>query len=264
MLTERETEQLLEQLLQSQKMEVVGRLAGGVAHDFNNKLQEILGYCDMLSYQDQGSKDLALGFSEMRNAAQGAAMLTQQLLAFARQQPATPQVLDYDDTISSMLKMLRRLIGENIELVWKPCAATGNVLLDPVHADQLLANLAVNARDAIRGVGQVVLETRRIEVANGTYHNLMDCAPGPYIELTFIDNGSGIPQEVLEHIFEPFFTTKAQGHGTGLGLATVYGVVKQNHGLIDVRSVEGSGTSFYVCFQEHLAETTEPGVESTE
>ncbi|NPV87776.1 MAG: PAS domain S-box protein [Anaerolineae bacterium] len=243
---EEEKERLSAQLLQAQKMESIGRLAGGVAHDFNNWLAVILGRVEKvlprLSPQDAIYNDLM----EIRKAAERAANLTRQLLAFARQQTAQPRLLDLNTTISNMLTMLRRLIGEDIELIWRPGDGLWAVEMDPSQVDQVLANLLVNARDAINGVGQVVIETRNV-VCDARYQTAdVSFIPGEYVLLTVSDTGSGMDEQVQSHLFEPFFTTKEVGKGTGLGLATVYGIVRQNGGWIHVYSEPEKGTTFHI------------------
>jgi two-component system sensor histidine kinase EvgS len=240
-----ETRRLQAELAQSQKMEAIGRLAGGVAHDFNNKLQSILGYSDLLleraTPEDESYEDL----QEIRTAAQQSAQLTAQLLAFARRQTIVPRVLDLNQTVEGMLKMLNRLIDEEIELTWVPHDA-GAVRIDPTQLDQVLANLVVNARDAIEGVGRITIETGQATIDQAYCNQNPEATPGRYALLTVSDNGTGIPPETLASIFEPFFTTKNTTQGTGLGLATVYGVVKQNGGFIDVYSEPQQGTTFKI------------------
>ena len=235
------------QLRQSQKMESIGRLAGGVAHDFNNMLGVILGNAELALATLDLSHPSHASLEDIHAAAERAATLTRQLLAFARKQTIQPVVLDLNDTISGMLKLLIRLIGEDIHLVWKPASNLWSVRMDPGQLNQILANLVVNARDAIGGVGEVVLSTGNVGcerlpavISPGS----VAPASGSYVRLTVSDNGSGIAPETLAHIFEPFFTTKDRGQGTGLGLATVYGIVKQNQGYIDIASVPGQGTTF--------------------
>jgi len=232
------------QLAQSQKMESIGRLAGGVAHDFNNMLNVILGHAEMAIKTLSAEDPLRAGLCEIQKAAQRSADLTRQLLGFARRQTVAPKVLDLNETVESMLNMLRRLIGEDIELAWNPCKKLEPVRIDPAQISQLLTNLCVNARDAIgHRVGRVTIETASVSVdersaAHGGH------APGRYVVLTIRDSGCGMSEEVRAHIFEPFFTTKGVGEGTGLGLATVFGIIKQNQGYIDVDSTEGVGTTF--------------------
>ena len=232
-------ERLRAQLVQAQKMESIGRLAGGVAHDFNNMLQAILGNVSMALEEPAGSAEMREYLDEIQKAAMRSGDLIRQLLAFARRQPVSPRVLDLNDTISGMLKMLQRLMGEDIQLVWQPAPALWPVRVDPSQIDQLLANLAVNARDAIAGVGRITIETSNVTVHPGV---AQDCQPGAYVRCAVRDTGCGMDADTLSHLFEPFFTTKDLGRGTGLGLATVYGIVKQNGGFIDVDSAPGSGT----------------------
>jgi PAS domain S-box-containing protein len=243
---EEEKGRLEDQLLHAQKMESVGRLAGGVAHDFNNMLGVILGHCDMAMVQMTPGDPLFADFVEIQKAANRSADLTRQLLAFARRQTVSPRVLDLNDTISGMLKMLARLIGEDIDLVWRPGHGLGKVKVDPSQIDQILANLAVNARDAITGVGSITLRTENVSVDAFDFPNSEEFSAGDYVLLTVSDTGKGIDEETLDHIFEPFFTTKGLGRGTGLGLATVYGIVKQNHGFIHVDSNPGMGATFRI------------------
>jgi PAS domain S-box-containing protein len=232
-------ERLRSQLVQAQKMESIGRLAGGVAHDFNNMLQAILGNVSMALEEPAESPQLQDYLNEIHKAAARSGDLTRQLLAFARRQPVSPRVLDLNDTISGMLKMLQRLIGEDIQLGWQPAPALWPVRVDPSQIDQLLANLAVNARDAIAGVGRITIETSNQTVHPGV---AQECQPGDYVRCAVRDTGCGMDADTLNHLFEPFFTTKDPGRGTGLGLATVYGIVKQNGGFVEVDSAPGAGT----------------------
>ncbi|MCE5272241.1 PAS domain S-box protein [bacterium] len=243
---EMERERLEEQLIQAQKMESVGRLAGGVAHDFNNMLQTILGFTDMAIQDVPAGTALHESLQEIYRAAQRSNDLTRQLLAFARRQTIDPRVLDLNDTISAILKLLRRLIGEDIDLLWAPGRDIWKLKIDPSQIDQLLANLIVNARDAITGVGKITIETNNVTVDDAYCADHKGFAPGNFVKLTVSDNGCGMSKETLMHVFEPFFTTKGMGHGTGLGLATVYGIVKQNNGFINVYSEPGQGTTFKI------------------
>lgn len=245
-LSEMERERLQAQLLQSQKMEAVGQLAGGVAHDFNNMLQAILGYIGLV--QDETDPESTLGqyLEEAHRAAERSANLTRQLLAFARKQTVAPVVLDLNESVESMLKMLRRLIGEDIELRWRPHSGLWPVKMDPAQIDQVLANLCVNARDAIRGVGTITIETGQAVLDEARCREHGETAPGDYVLLEVTDDGCGMDPETLDKVFEPFFTTKGLGEGTGLGLATVYGIVKQNDGFVEVYSEPGEGTRFKV------------------
>ncbi len=243
---EDERKQLQIQLAQAQKMESVGRLAGGVAHDFNNMLGVIIGHAEMTLDQFSDDDPMRADIEEIRKAAQRSADLTRQLLAFARKQAITPKVVNLNDAISGMLKMLRRLIGEDIELSWIPQTNLHSVRIDPTQLDQLLANLCVNARDAIAGIGQIKIRTQNIIITEDNRPRGLDIAPGRYVLLELSDNGCGMSEEVLSHLFEPFFTTKETGRGTGLGLATVYGIVTQNEGAIHVQSRLEEGTEFFI------------------
>ncbi len=242
------TEHLLvtEQLQQAQKMDSVGLLAGGVAHDFNNLLMGIMNYVDLCRDGLAADHPIRAYLDEITAESQRSANLTRQLLAFARKQMIMPQVLDLNDVVTSMLNLLRRLIGENIELAWLPGAPLWPVKMDPSQIDQILANLCVNARDAIEGAGTVTVRTANITLDQGYCEHHRGALPGDYVRLMVSDTGCGMASDVLEHIFEPFFTTKGMGKGTGLGLATVYGIVMQNAGAINVASEPGKGTTFRV------------------
>lgn len=237
---------LAAQFEQSQKMEAMGRLAGGVAHDFNNMLGVILGYAELALCQVDPAQPLHADLEEILKAANRSTDITRQLLAFDRKQTIIPVVLDLNQTVESMLKMLRRLIGEDIDLAWLPEVGVCPINMDPVQVDQILVNLCVNARDAIADVGKVAIETGNA-VFDETY-----CADhagfvaGEYVLLAISDDGCGIDKEILDRIFEPFFTSKGVGQGTGLGLSTVYGIVKQNNGFINVYSEPGKGTTFRI------------------
>jgi two-component system, cell cycle sensor histidine kinase and response regulator CckA len=240
------------QLRQAQKMEAVGLLAGGVAHDYNNMLSVILGHAELALCEVDPALPLHADLEEILKAAKRSVDITRQLLAFARKQTIDPVVLDLSRTVESVLTMLRRLIGEDIELAWLPGAGLHPIRMDPVQVDQILANLCVNARDAIAGVGKITIETGKA-VFDETYcaHNAGFVA-GEYVMLAVSDDGCGMDKEVRERIFEPFFTTKGAGRGTGLGLSTVYGIVKQNSGFINVYSEPGKGTTFRVYLPPYL------------
>ncbi len=239
------------QLHQAQKMESVGRLAGGVAHDFNNMLGVILGHAEIAMDQIDQALPIYADLEEIRKAAHRSADLTRQLLAFARKQTVVPKVLDLNETIEGMLKMLERLIGEDIHLNWQPKADLWPVKVDPSQIDQILANLLVNARDAIADTGRITIETGNIAIDEDYCADHPGFVPGEYVLLAVSDDGCGMDKETLAHIFEPFFTTKGVGKGTGLGLATVYGAVKQNNGFIDVYSEPGKGTTFTIYLPRH-------------
>jgi two-component system sensor histidine kinase EvgS len=245
---EAERKQLQAQLLQAQKMESVGRLAGGVAHDFNNMLGVILGRAEMMFMGTKPEDPYYEDLQEIYKAAQRSTDLTRQLLAFARKQTIAPKVLYLNDTVEGMLKMLRRLIGEDIDLVWKPDTFLWPVKVDPAQVDQVLANLCVNARDAIFGIGKVIIETNNVFFDEAYCASHAEAKPGQYVMLAVSDDGCGMDKETRENLFEPFFTTKEVGEGTGLGLAMIYGIVKQNDGFINVTSEPGQGTTFKLYF----------------
>jgi PAS domain S-box-containing protein len=243
---ESEKEAIQAQLNQAQKLESVGRLAGGVAHDFNNMLGVILGHTELARLKTDKNHDLISDLNGIQKAAEHSADLTRQLLAFARKQTIAPRQLDLNATVESMLKLLRRLIGEDIDLVWKPDVHIWPVKMDPSQIDQILANLCINARDAISGVGKLTIETG-IKTFDDKYCNEHpDFIPGNFVMLAVSDNGCGMDKETLDKLFDPFFTTKDVGKGTGLGLATVYGIVKQNNGFINVYSEPGHGSTFKI------------------
>jgi len=251
------------QLHQAQKLESVGRLAGGVAHDFNNMLNVILGYTDIAAMKLSGDHPALLDLEEVKEAAFRSVEIVRQLLAFARKQTVNPVVLDLNETVSGMLNMFSRLIGEDIDLVWIPGDDLWNVKLDPSQIDQLLANLLVNARDAISGVGKITIETENV-VFDQTYCTIhTDFIPGKYVMLAVSDNGCGMDHQTISCIFEPFFTTKAPGTGTGLGLATVFGIVKQNYGFINVSSEPEIGTTFRI-YLPATSQTSEPSLSTND
>ena len=243
--------QLESQLQQAQKMESIGRLAGGVAHDYNNMLGVILGYTELLLEKVDPTGPLHGDLKEIQNAGKRSADITRQLLAFARKQVIVPETLNLNESIGNMLKMLRRLIGEDIQLKWLPTTTIWLTRIDPSQVDQILANLCINARDAITGIGEITIKTDTIilDKAFCTCHT--GARPGEYVQLTFNDTGCGMTKEILNQIFEPFFTTKEKGQGTGLGLASIYGIVKQNKGFISVDSKLGLGSSFQIYFPRY-------------
>lgn len=246
--SEDERERLRTQLGQAQRLESVGRLAGGVAHDFNNMLNVILGHTELLLEDTPADSSQRGSLTEISKAARHSADLTGQLLTFARKQTIAPRVLDLNETITSMILMLRRLIGEDIDLIWRPGQALQRLRVDPSQINQVLANLVVNARDAIgRRHGTIVIETgmEHHDATSCAYHP--ELVPGDYVVLTVGDDGCGMDEQTQASIFEPFYTTKAAGEGTGLGLATVYGIAKQNHGLVTVDSAPGRGSTFRLC-----------------
>lgn len=253
--SETEREKLQAQLLQAQKMESIGRLAGGVAHDFNNMLGIIMGYTDLALISLEPGNPLVQKLEEIQNAAMRSADLTRQLLAFARKQTVSPRVIHINTVISSMLKMMRRLLGEDIILDWFPGDNLWPVMLDPSQMDQILANLCVNARDAIAGTGRIVIETCNLNRDQGDRGASSLLPAGDFVLLRVRDNGCGMDAETLGKIFDPFFTTKAPHKGTGLGLATVYGIVKQNKGFIQVESRPDEGADFHIWLPRHTGGT---------
>jgi PAS domain S-box-containing protein len=252
-----ERRKLEEQLRQSQKMESVGRLAGGVAHDYNNMLSVILGYTEIALSKTAADDPLHADLQEIQHAATRSADITRQLLAFARRQTIAPEVLDLNADVEKLLKMLRRLIGEDIDLAWLPGAGLWSVRMDPSQLNQVLANLCVNARDAIADVGKITIETRNVRFDEAYCANHPGFSPGNFVQLAVSDNGSGMDKEIQAHLFEPFFTTKGIGRGTGLGLATVYGIVKQNEGFINVYSEPGKGSTFRIYLPRHAGPAAE-------
>ncbi len=238
--------QLEEQLRHAHKLEAIGRLAGGLAHEFNNSLQVILGNTEMALRKLPAESPLCETFLEIRKSAERSATLNRQLLAFARKQIISPKILNLNDHIPAMFNMLRRLVSEAIDLIWKPGHDLWPVKIDPAQLDQILANLTVNARDAIDGVGKITFETANAEFGEAYCSVHAGYLPGEYVLLTLSDTGCGMDQETRSHVFEPFFTTKEFGKGSGLGLATVHGIVEQSGGFIYVYSELGKGTTFNV------------------
>jgi PAS domain S-box-containing protein len=247
-------------LLHAQKMEAIGRLAGGIAHDFNNLLTVISGYTSLLVESLTGNDRALSDLGEIKNAIKRASALTSRLLAFSRRQILQPVVLDLNVVLAGCAKLLRPIIGEDIDLVIRPADGLGRIKADPYQIEQVIINLAVNARDAMPSGGTLTLETaaRALTPEEAAEISL---AAGPYVVLTVKDTGIGISEEVRHHLFEPFFTTKADGKGTGLGLSTVYGIVKQTGGSIGVSSAPGAGTAFSICFPETTEHGTEPPLE---
>ncbi len=254
MQTEQEREKLQAQLIQVQKMESVGRLAGGVAHDYNNMLSVIIGNAELALGNTPLDDPLHEELKEILDAARRSTDITRQLLAFARKQTIRPEVIHLNETVEGMLRMLRRLIGEDIDLSWQPFSGLWPVSMDPSQLDQVLANLLVNARDAIEGVGRVTIETANITFDAEYCADHVGFVPGDFVLLAVSDDGHGMDRDILDNIFEPFFTTKGIGEGTGLGLATVYGIVKQNDGFINVYSEPGKGTTFKIYLPRHGGE----------
>ncbi|MFZ5565071.1 MAG: PAS domain S-box protein [Thermodesulfobacteriota bacterium] len=261
---EAEKEKLREQLLQAQKLEAVGVLAGGVAHDFNNMLGAIIGFAE-LALEAASADDPQYKYLEnILQAARHSADLTGQLLAFARKQTIAPTPLDINESVEAMLKILRRLLGENIDLAWRPGPGPCTVKLDPSQLNQVVTNLCINARDAIANVGKITIETAPVSLDSDYCDIHAEAVPGEYVMLAVSDDGSGMDRQTMDHVFDPFFTTKQQGKGTGLGLATVYGIVRQNKGFINVYSEPGRGSTFRIYFPRHGEETVPAGVVTPE
>ncbi len=246
-----------DQLRQAQKLESVGRLAGGVAHDYNNALSVIIGFAELALDDAPPDSLLRANLDEILKAAHNATDITRQLLTFARKQKVDPRILNLNTVVENMLKMLRRLIGEDIDLVWQPGADLWPVLIDPSQVNQILANLSVNARDAIKGVGKITIGTQNAGIDEVYCAGYPDFIPGDFVHLTVSDNGCGMDKLILEKIFEPFFTTKSADKGTGLGLSTVYGIAKQNKGFINVYSEPGHGTTFSLYLPRHEGDIAE-------
>ncbi|RJP93632.1 MAG: response regulator [Desulfobacteraceae bacterium] len=251
---EEERENLQEQLNQAQKIESMGRLAGGVAHDYNNMLSVILGYTELAMEKVPSDDPLYADLKEVLKAANRSTEITRQLLTFARKQTISPKILDLNETIERMLKMLRRLIGEDIDLAWLPGTGLGLIKMDPSQVDQILANLCVNARDAIADVGKIIIETGSVTFDESYCSKHPGFVSGDFVMLAVSDDGCGMDRETQDKIFEPFFTTKGVGQGTGLGMATVYGIVKQNEGFINVYSEPGKGTTFKIYLPQTAGE----------
>jgi PAS domain S-box-containing protein len=244
--THKERQKLQAQLLQAQKMEAIGQLAGGVAHDYNNMLSVIIGYTELSLEDLPEDNPLYDNLKEILTASRRSGRITKQLLAFARKQTINPKTLDLNEVVAGMLKMLSRLIGEDIRIIWQPGSDLGKVKIDPMQVDQILANLCINARDAISGVGEIAITTSNVELDETFCLQHNEVIPGHYVKLVVQDNGSGMDKETKSNIFLPFYTTKELNKGTGLGLSTVYGIVKQNNGYIYVASEPGQGTTFKI------------------
>jgi two-component system cell cycle sensor histidine kinase/response regulator CckA len=242
----KERETLEAQLIQSQKMESIGRLAGGVAHDFNNMLSVILGYSELIKTKLAPDDPIMRDFEQIQRAAKRAQDITQQLLAFSRKQVFEPKILNINELIRCFENNLSRLIGEDIELKFFPSRDIENIEFDPTQIEQILMNLAINARDAMPAGGNLTFETANVSLDEAYCREHVGFIPGNFVQISVSDNGNGMDTETISHIFEPFFTTKEIGKGTGLGLATVYGIVKQGGGFINVYSEPGRGTTFKI------------------
>lgn len=248
---EEDRRSLMDQLSQSQKMDTVGRLAGGIAHDFNNALQSILGYTSLLLMEiPEGDISLREKLEAVQRAGEHSADLTRQLLAFASKQTIEPVLVDLNVAIAGILGMLKRLVGEDINVSWLPDSDSATIKVDPGQVNQILANLFVNAREAIDGVGNITIETHNISLDAVYVKDHPDFEIGEYVLLEVSDDGCGMDKELLEHLFEPFYTTRPVGKGTGLGLAVVYGIVEQNKGFINVNSEPGEGTTFKIYLRQ--------------
>ncbi len=245
---------LQEQLLQSQKLESIGQLAGGVAHDYNNILGVVIGYAQMLKSKLKEPDESSRSIDGILAAASRGADLSRQLLAFARKEIISPRVINANSSIESIEKMIRRIIGENLKFVFVPAKDLWNIRIDPSQFDQLLINLAANSKDAIKGTGTITVKTANVSLDENELRSHLDIKSGDYVKLTFQDTGVGIDGSTIKKIFEPFFTTKPKGQGTGLGLSTVYGIVKQNNGDISVSSNLGEGTTFEIFLPRSLSE----------
>ncbi|HEX7927763.1 MAG TPA: ATP-binding protein, partial [bacterium] len=260
-----ERKQLEQQFLQAQKMEAVGRLAGGVAHDFNNLLTVMLGYASILEERLSPMDPLRPHVEELSKAGERARTLTRGLLAFSRHTPAQPKVLNVAQAVASLEPMLRRLLPENIDFTTRLGGGGEQVLADPGQLDQVVMNLVVNARDAMPTGGRLTVEVGREDLTEDYAQKHINVRPGRYVRIAVTDTGEGIPKEVLPHLFEPFFTTKVAGKGTGLGLSTVYGIVRNSGGHVWVYSEVGRGTTFKVYLPEKLgadapAAAPQPGI----
>lgn len=241
-----ESKRLEKQLLQSQKMQAIGQLTGGIAHDFNNMLSVILGHAELIKFSLPQDDPLLNSVLEIENAGLHSRDITRQLLAFSRKQIIAPKTINMNTSISNIKKMLTKLIGENIDLRFLLQKNLWNVRIDPAQVDQIIFNLSANARDAMPEGGILTIETSNLEIDAAYCLSNIECRPGPYVLLSVTDNGGGMNEETLSRMFEPFYTTKELGKGTGLGLATVYGIVKQNGGFINIYSEPGKGTTFKI------------------
>ncbi|HKV40061.1 MAG TPA: ATP-binding protein, partial [Blastocatellia bacterium] len=267
LMDDTERRKIEEQLRESQKLEAIGRLAGGIAHDFNNVLTVVLGYSQLMLRKMPRSDPGYAEALEIRVAGERAAALTNQLLAFSRRQILQPTVLNLSDVVANLDKMLRRIIGEDIDLITVADPAAGMVKADPGQIEQVIINLAVNARDAMPDGGRLTIETANVYLDESYAANHISVKPGAYVMVAVSDNGAGMDEEIMSHIFEPFFTTKESGKGTGLGLSTVYGIVKQSGGNIWVYSEPERGSTFKVylpCVDEDVNPAVHPRLAESE
>ncbi|MCA1902530.1 MAG: PAS domain-containing protein, partial [Candidatus Hydrogenedens sp.] len=254
---EQEKEELQKQLIHSQKLEALGRLAGGIAHDFNNMLSVIMGNIELALFKEKEIQPIKNYLIEIRNAVERSANLTQKILAFARKQSTQPKVININKEIQQNLQLLKRIIPERILIEFQPADNLWDVFADSAHIDTIILNLCVNARDAIPNDGKITIKTENITIDSEFTKKYIEATTGDYVLIKISDTGTGIHPDILPHIFEPFFTTKKQGEGTGLGLATVYGTVKQNNGFITVESTVGKGTTFTIYLPRYKEETSE-------
>jgi two-component system cell cycle sensor histidine kinase/response regulator CckA len=255
---------LQEQVRQAEKLESIGRLAGGIAHDFNNTLAVILGHTEFALLATDASHPLHADLKAIERAAQHSAALTRQLLTYARRQTIAPRPIDLNASVTDALRMLRPLIGESIAIAWEPARDLWPVALDPSQLDQILTNLCANARDAIAGNGTLTIRTENRTLSASDCVTIPHATPGDHVVLTVADDGHGMSAEVMAQVFEPFFTTKGLGEGTGLGLSTVYGIVRQNQGAITVRSTVDEGTRFTILFPRSVAAVVTPAIDRAE
>jgi PAS domain S-box-containing protein len=253
-----EKRRLQEALVHAQRLDAVGRLAGGVAHDFNNLLSVINGYCEMLAAHVSANPQAMREVAEIHHAGRKAATLTQQLLAFSRRQPLNARVINLNDLVQSNAEIMRRLIGEAGRLDLELTEGLANVRTDPAQFQQVVLNLVLNARDALRDRGRIVISTENREIKTVMHRRVTDTPPGRYVALIVADNGTGMDADTQKHLFEPFFTTKPEGKGTGLGLALVYGVVQQSGGFISVKSAVLVGSTFEILLPVVGAPVEEP------
>ncbi len=249
---------LTEQVQQAQKLETIGILAGGVAHDYNNKLAIIIGYAELALNHNLPPQSVQMFLEEILKAAQLSAFVTRQLLTIARKQPVSPVVIDLNLTIENLMRMLKQAVGTEIELIWRPGASLLPVKIDPVQIDQIMLNLCMNARAAISDRGRITIETKNTECDATFCGENAESREGKYVMLAISDTGCGMSKETLSHIFEPFFTTKEVNQGTGLGLTTVEAIVKQNNGFIRIATEPDSGTTFTIFFPAFAAVISKP------
>jgi len=258
---EEERERIQTQLAAAKKMESVGRLAGGVAHDFNNMLGVIIGNAELAELQIGPNEPLKRYLQSILKASNRSAETVRQLLAFAGEEKIEPKILDLNDTVSGMLTTLRSIMGADIELISMPGRNLGKVKMDPSQVNQILASLLMNSRDAISGAGRVIIETGNVSFDERYCGEHPGSLPGEFVLLSVSDTGVGMPKDVVEHLFEPFFTTKGFGKGAGMGLATVYGIVKQNNGFVDVCTEPGKGTTFKIYIPRFEEDALQKGSE---